>query len=207
MGYRIKEHRPPLARRTVVDLATPAKLYVHNGATSEFAFPCYYQEVLPPIPARRHNRRFHDHVGWPSPGHADHCCQIALVPHQCGHKGGCKTCRHYLDAGTIFPIHLLSELEGYSSSIDVALYAPDEFIDLEGLNVSAWVDEEEDWVVRMLVSPRLSEAISEPVRIRFTLFANSAAHTLGQREYQARRDIVGIGEIIICPSQYDQFTS
>ena len=36
MGYRINSHPKPKPRRTAVDIATPAKLYVHNGTLAHF---------------------------------------------------------------------------------------------------------------------------------------------------------------------------
>lgn len=196
MGYRINEHKPPKPRRTVVDIATPTKVFVHNGVISEIAFPCWYQEVHPPIPAAHHNRRLHDHEGWPSPGHADHVCQLWIPSHgKClhGYRECSPHCKHYIDYARVFPVHLLSEDEGYTAA---AVKWLDEH---EGIEVTATIDPIEDWVVRVSVDCQDPNAIDEPQVYRMTVFVTSP----GSEDLAPRRDIVCLAELVVLPSAYD----
>lgn len=240
MGYRLQEPRPPKPRRNVVDLATPMRLFIHNGAIGHFAFPCWYQEVLRPEPAMIHDRRLHDHIGWPDPRHPDHICQaqvqhlgprelrpphrrphhvcrFALEPSKCNHKGGCKSCRHYLDARTVFPIHLGRSNndvngEGYTNFYVVIVDHHGEIVPSSVINARAYVDESEDWVVRLDVEPRLEHAINHPEEFRFTIFGYAPEYTTTKVDARsgntitkvnpARKDVVVIGRMTVMPSAY-----
>lgn len=49
--------------------ATECNIHMDNGTILRIAIPCYYGYVEP------HDQQWHDHIGWPSPGHPDTSCQ------------------------------------------------------------------------------------------------------------------------------------
>lgn len=214
MGYRIHEHKKPEPRRTAVDTATPLKLYIHNGTVSNFAFPCWYQEIYPPIPAKLHDRHLHDHQGWPSWQHPDHICQL-WIPE----KGHCihgmqechPHCRHYIDFKKIKPIHLLSDYEGYDNAYVRWVDEP------EGIECSAYIDPVEDWVVRLHVDCQDENATYDPQVYKGTLFIGASPKSSDQQINSSkglikgseesynnnnnyRTDIVALFELIVLPS-------
>ena len=107
MSYRIKDHPRPRPQRSVVDIATPIKVFAHNGTTEYIAFPCWYQEIHRPIRAHHHDHHWHDHVGWPAPDHPDHCCQLWAPDRHCcslGKHHECSPhCKHYIDYSNVSP--------------------------------------------------------------------------------------------------------
>lgn len=195
MSYRVHEKpHKHLARRTVEATATPMRVYVTNGSTADVAFPCFYQEVKPPKPAIHHDIHYHHHVGWPVYNHPDHICQMAYKPGTCGHHGGCKTCRHYLDRSTIFPIHLSEE--GYTS-FGVILDEEHLFEEIEHGQISATptIDTDQDWVVRVSFYPQIEEHFHHPQRVPFVVRAT--------REDEFSVDTICLGELIILPAAYE----
>lgn len=195
MSYRIHEHKPPKPRREVDDVTTPMKLYIHNGVSSDFAFPCYYQEIHKPVPMRPHDRHWHDHIGWPAPSHPGHSCQLWIPEHGCrlpGHPECHPHCRHYVDLSTLTPIHLTSSEEGYTTVSVAWVTAP------TGITVTAWIDEEEDWVVHVNVDCKDPNAKEKPQTYKMTVFANAPA----ANGKPARRDIVALAELVVLPSAY-----
>ena len=203
MAYRLREHRHHEPRRTAVDIATPIKLYVHNGTVANFAFPCWYQEIHPPIPANLHDRKLHDHHGWPNPSHPDHICQL-WIPEQghCIHgMQECHPhCRHYIDYKRVFPIHLTSEYEGYDSADVAWVDKPD------GISAEAYIDPVEDWVVRLHVECMDPNALEEPQHYKLTVFVNSPGESTSAKSVwhpsTSRRDIVALAELVVLPSAY-----
>lgn len=135
-------------------------------------------------------------------------CHLHLDPDHCNHKGGCKGCRHYLDARTVFPIHL--DDEGYTTFDMVIVDHRGEVVSDQVIARSAEVDEFEDWVIRVDVSPLVSDAILHPRHFFFTLYGNASeiqdtkidaiTGETKTRTWPARRDVVTIGEIIVLPS-------
>lgn len=215
MGYRVKEHHHHHhhGRRTMQDIATPMLVSVHNGATAHLAIPLWYQEIQKPVRARHHNVHWHHHVGWPSPNHPDHICQLAYegrhYGHKCpiGHDHCHQTCAHYIDMTQIIPIHLLSDYEHYNATPRVTFETMP-----SGLTVRSWVDEYEDWVVRVSFEPRIQAAISEPQDYKFTVFVDAPQYTTSKidaktkqtktRTWPARTDVVTHGILRILPSSY-----
>ena len=195
MAYRKLEHRKPKPQRSAVDIATPIDLFVHNGGTANFAFPCWYQEIKHPLPAHLHDRKLHDHHGWPRPDHPDHICQL-WIPEagQCVHgfRECHPHCRHYIDYSKVIPIHLLSEYEGYESAF-VAWTG-----EHEGIVATAYIDPDEDWVVRVNIDCKDPNALDEPKKYRFTVFVGS---DMVDDSY-TRRDIVALAELTVLPSAY-----
>lgn len=212
MSYRIKEHHHHHGHRTMVDIATPMRVTVHNGATAHLAIPCWYQEVQKPVRAKHHNVHWHHHVGWPSPNHPDHICQLAYegrhYGHRCplGHDHCHKTCSHYIDMRNIMPIHLLSEYENYQTARVVFDNKPN------GLTAQAWIDEIDDWVVRVLFGAELPEAITEHIDCHFSVFVDGGpieTHRIDHKTKEqktsitpARSDVVAHGLLRILPSAY-----
>lgn len=211
MAYRLHEPKRHEPRRTIVDTATPLKLYMHNGTVSNFAFPCWYQEIYPPVPAVLHNRDLHDHFGWPSPTRPDRSCQL-WIPEEghCIHgMQECHPhCRHYIDFRKVRPIHLLSEYEGYDKAFVRWVKEPN------GIDYQAYIDPEEDWVVRLVVNCQDPNAVEEPQVYKGTLFISAepgktedttsnkglikSSTEMVNNNY--RTDIVALFELIVLPS-------
>lgn len=211
MSYRIHEKPHHHPQRSVVDIATPIKVFAHNGTTEYIAFPCWYQEIHRPIPAHWHHHHWHDHVGWPSPTHPDHCCQLWSPDRHCcslGMHHECSPhCAHYIDYRNVFPIHLLSEYEGYNGA-SVA-WATENRQAPSGIVATAFIDPEEDWIVRVNLDIDDPAALMEPQKYRFTVFANAPQRTrtnpkTGQagRTDPPRSDIIALAELIVLPSAY-----
>ena len=205
MTYRMKEHRHPVPQRSAVDITTPVKLYVHNGTISNFAFPCWYQEVLPPVPAIRHNRELHDHHGWPNPTHPDHICQL-WIPEKghCIHGfSECKPhCKHFIDYKKVHPIHLLSEYEGYDPHPIIAFANEDSD---DKIRIYGEIDEVEDWVVRLNVLAHDPDAVYKPQVHRFSVFLNRYLGTTKKSDRPVARDLVVLAELIVLPSAIDYY--
>lgn len=212
MSYRINEHPHHHGHRTMHDVATPMLISVHNGATADLAIPIWYQEIQKPVRAKHHNIHWHHHVGWPSPNHPDHICQLAYegrhYGHKCpiGHDHCHKTCSHYIDMTQIIPVHLLSDYEHYTGARVVYDETP------VGLTTQAWIDTLEDWVVRVCFAPAVAAAIKEPVETHFTVFIDAPEYTTSKvdartkqtmtRTWPARTDVVTHGTLRILPSAY-----
>lgn len=187
MSYRIREPRRHQHRRDVRDVATPSGVYVQNGATFNYAIPCWYLIAEEPRRAHCHSRAHHDHVGWPSPNHPDHICQHWDFAHSCcSHEHGkhvCDHCSRFLDMGLLKPIHLRDE--GYSE-VEVAFDSPP-----AGLIGSGEIDADDDWVVRVLLHPMCRDAVSEDVDVPYSVFVKG---NVGGRQ---RRDVVARGTLRI----------
>lgn len=196
MAYRHHEHKPPKPRREVDDVTTPMKLYIHNGIANDFAFPCYYQEIHKPVPVVPHDPHWHDHVGWPSPNHPGHSCQLWIPGTGCTfpepHPECHRHCEHYVDMTTLTPIHLTSEEEGYTTFSVAWVEEP------TGITATASIDPDDDWVVKVHIDCKDPNAKKEPQAYKFTVFANAPA-TDGKA---ARRDIVALAELVVLPSAY-----
>lgn len=197
MGYRIHEHKPPKPQRSAVDITTPVKLYIHNGTVSNFAFPCWYQEILPPVPAVPHARHLHDHQGWPSWQHPDHICQLWLPEKgHCyhGHSECEPHCKHFIDYKKVYPIHLLSEYEGYNSEAIIAFVDDDS---RDKISINGYIDESEDWVVRITIDAHDPDAVREPQVHKFSVYLD---RYLNSAQSPVARDLVVLAELIVLPS-------
>ena len=216
MSYRIHEKPKPLARRSVESIATPFRVWVTNGTSTEVAIPCFYQEIRPPMPAVHHDVHWHHHIGWPSPHHPDHICQMAYKPHECGRRHCDKTCRHYLDPRTIIPIHFDKEPYG-----EFWIAFTDEngntFESNESIDAEVWVDNWEDWVVRIMFHTSDADAILEPKKYLFTIYGRSAESietkidaltgTEKTRVIPARTDAICLGQLVILPASWNADSS
>ena len=214
MGYRQPPPHRPKGRRTMHDIATPMIVSVHNGTTADLAIPVWYQEIQKPVRARHHNMQWHHHVGWPSPDHPDHICQLAYegrhYGHKCpvGHDHCHRTCSHYIDMTQVIPIHLLSEYENYDGNSATVVF--DEKPD--GLTATAEIDPVEDWVVRVRFNSKVPDAIKEVVWCHFSVFISSKATTSGRYDHKTgqaktrtvppRTDVIAHGLLQILPSAY-----
>lgn len=165
MGYR-KAPSPALhPRRTLQDTATPLHIYVKNGTSTDFAIPCWYKIVEPPREAIPHNRDIHDHIGWPTPEHPDHSCQSWDFAHSCcslDHGPTCRShhCSHYVNLGSMIPIHLRKE--GYED-VKVILGEND------GITATGEIDSTEDWIVRLAFTSASEDATARDLTIPFTV--------------------------------------
>lgn len=189
MSYRITEQPKPKPQRTVEDMVTMSTVFVQNGATFDFAIPCWYIVVDPPRKAHHHSRMHHDHVGWPSPNHPDHICQSWDFAHSCcsfdRHKHHCDYCHRYLDMDNVLPIHLTKE--GYDN-IKVAIEPS-----LQGLSACGYIDEKRDWIIRINIDSNIESAIEKKQEVKYSVFANGIINK------KKVTDIVANGKIVILP--------
>lgn len=156
-GYRIDAPRPRRRSREMQDTVTPGSVVIHAGETANLAIPCFYQEIHRPIPVRPHDRLRHDTLGWPTPDRPDHSCQewdfdrhvCRRTPHM---KCDPPHCERYVDMRSLFPIHLTEE--GYGN-VKVVLQT-------DIVTADAWIDEDQDWVIRIKLSSDPDVEVTEP---------------------------------------------
>lgn len=139
MSYRGLEKKRP----TVCDVTTLSDIHIINGASAEFAIPCWYN--LAPRPA-------------PDP------CKAAKAPEP------------VLEA-----IRLLEE--GYGPPI-VAFDEP-----LEGLSYDAWIEPEEEHVIRLVLRAVCPDAISETQRRRMSLMITRTTNGRRYTDVVLRSDL------------------
>lgn len=207
MGYRndceVHHHKPS---RTVQKTTTPATFYVTNGQETRLAFPCWYNEIFPPLRTHHHCRDLHDHVGWPRPRHVDKSCQdweYAYVENtHCGcrdssHIHGIAAesirnakgtyyfdrCGNRLDLRRMYPIHLTAE--GYK---DVIVQVGDA---KTGLASRGWIDDKQDWVVRVWFKANISD-LEKPL-------ITDLAVRVSNKELM-KIDTVFLGKLVVLPS-------
>lgn len=189
MAYRqVKRERP--IKRVLQDMTTRNRTMVQNGATAYLAVPCWYQEIRRPQHTHVHDREWHDHIGWPSPGRPDASSQDAYLlnrgtlPYMYDKADeGWMHPGRYLDLSQFAPIHLLAE--GYTD-VEVAFDDPP-----EGLTGSGRLDPDSDWVVRFLIHPMCEAAVKEDVDVPYAVFVKG---NVGGRP---RRDVVARGTLRI----------
>lgn len=210
MSYREEQHRHCKPNRTMEVTTTPSGVFVDNGVTAHLAIPCFYKEIFPPIETWSHDRRVHDHHGWPTPDHPDHSCQNWDFAHGRCHKGNKRNawhdyitnpyeyhgacgnhnhCNDYIDPSRLYPIHLTQE--GYEDVSIVFKDAPD------GLTYRAWIDEESDWIVRVFFDVEVEEAITDVVKVPFAVRVH-----LQDGDYK-KRDTVLKSKLVILPAPID----
>lgn len=207
-GYRIDAPRPKPKRRTMQKTSTRGTVYVANGTTAELAIPCYYMEMHRPIPAEPHDRMHHDMLGWPTPDKPDSCCQEWDFANSCcrrtPHMKCCPPhCEHFVDMRRLFPIHLKDE--GYTR-FDV------DMIDKpSGLEATAYLDPDDDWVVRVRIEARvplnklidMTRLPETDIITQFSVFGTIAGSSgeagVTRRE---RRDLIFNGNIVVIPTAH-----
>lgn len=166
-GYRIDAPRPRRRSREMQDTVTPGSIVIHAGETANLAIPCFYQEIHRPVPVKPHDRLRHDTLGWPTPDRPDHSCQewdfdrhvCRRTPHM---KCDPPHCERYVDMGSLFPIHLTEE--GYGN-VKVVLQT-------DIVTASAWVDEEQDWVIRLRLSSDPNAEVTEPMHTSAAVYVD-----------------------------------
>lgn len=146
MGYRNTEKCPRKPEDTL------PRFDVRNGAVMRVAFGCFYA-------LDGHDPRVHDHYGWPAPEHPDNICQISPIGDRWYPFPNARRPMN------LEPIHLIEE--GYS---DVRVSIDDDEI-AEYLKINAWIDEADDYIVRMSVKANFPTFYDKPVETRFTVFA------------------------------------
>lgn len=148
MGYRY-DGEPPKPEDHL------RKFAVRNGAIMRIAFGCYY--------LYGHDSKYHDHIGWPNPDNPDDICQLEsnfrLYP--------------FKDKTQILnPIHLLEE--GY----DEIYVTYEDQEKASYLTTTAWIDEQDDSIIRIKVKTNFPTFSDKPVEIRFTVFAKNTEEDL-----------------------------
>ena len=114
------------------------------------AFGCYYAHT-------GHDQKLHDHIGWPNPEHPDAICQ--MLP---GYKHPWTVRK--VGPVSFEPINLLNE--GYDEAY--VTYEDEDAYDV--LDTQAWIDDDDDCIVRMSVLANLPSFSDKPKDFRFTLF-------------------------------------
>ena len=123
------------------------KLCVRNGATMRASFECFYLGA--------HDKKMHDHLGWPSPGNIDRICQLAptfVLPSE----------KHLMT--NLEKIHLIEE--GYNT---VKISFEDS---AKAANVTALgsIDPENDHIVHIKIDTNFATFSDDPVDLKFTVF-------------------------------------
>lgn len=126
------------------------KFDIRNGAIMRLAFGCYYLAL--------HDRDRHNHIGWPSPNHPDHICQIGRTKFSIRHH-----CSRYTLVGD--EVDLISE--GYDT-VAIKFDDPDIAAHLEVLE--AYIDEDNPYLIRLKIHADLDFFEDKPKETRFTLF-------------------------------------
>jgi len=180
------------------DVATPGTVVMTRGVTTELAIPCFYQEAHFPVHAHPHDRVRHDMLGWPTPEHPDHVCQEWDFDRHCcrrtPHMKFCPpTCERFVDLGRLFPIHLFEE--GYSQ---VELVFEDDMISKH----DAYIDEEDDWIVRVKLYTDASMEIAERVETSMAVYvigtSDKSSRVVGPSPQ--RVDLVALMRLVILPT-------
>lgn len=207
-GYRIDAPRPKPKRRTMQKTSTRGRVYVANGTTAELAIPCYYMEMHRPIPAEPHDRIRHDMLGWPTPDKPDSCCQEWDFANSCcrrtPHMKCCPPhCEHFIDMRRLFPIHLRDE--GYAR-FDVDMIKPP-----QGLEATAYLDPDDDWVVRVDIEAHvpldklidMGRLPETDIITQFSVFGVIAGSSSGTGvQHRERRDLIFNGSIVVIPTAH-----
>lgn len=163
MGYRQLEHKHHPPRRTMAAGSTPLTIWIPGGSAHEVAIPCWYIEAMPPMPAHRHCRDHHDHIGWPNPGMPDWSCQDHDFAHSCD---GFHSARDLLDLGRVIPIHLRDE--GWHP--EIVVYDESLKPNKDYVTADVWIDNvPEDWVVRALFMAQVP-VIPDDVKLFFSIY-------------------------------------
>lgn len=146
MSYRYN-HEPPNPEDMLPRYA------IRNGATLKIAFGCYYLAL--------HDRYKHDYVGWPSPMHPDHICQVGVNEFRVHHR-----CTRFTMFGK--EIDLINE--GYES-ITISFEDPSV---ASGLTVvESEIDQKAPYVIRLKIRANFDTFTDDPKETRFTVFANN----------------------------------
>lgn len=156
---------------------------VRNGATIDVLFPCYYYQ-----PVEGHDPHYHDFIGWPSPSTPGDACQ--MYPPRDRYRWN----RHPLmrNGEDLTPIHL--RLEGYDEA--VVTFSDQDIA--EFVAATAWIDEDDDYLIRFHVNANLATFSDKPLDTWFTIFIK---RNDGNMEY---KDVVCHGILTVLPgSPYD----
>lgn len=154
------------------------RFYVRNGATLDVAFPCYYFK-----PIFGHDPHYHDYVGWPSPNHVGRACQMhpprdrfRWLAHPVMRRNG-----------DLIPIHFIEE--GYTEA-SITFEDPDV---AEHIDARAWVDIDDDYIVRMYINTDFETFKDRPIDTRFSVFIKKNQDDI------VRKDVVCHGILSILP--------
>lgn len=203
LGYRIqpKKHKPRVA--AAHDVPTPGLITVKNGKVSIIGMPFWFYEIHRPERAFIHNRTLKDHLGYagdisqerdlarhPEPCHRPPEGLSPLMHYQHGYHPSSNLHLHgrpdvcgplcdQIDQRRLIPIHLRE----YGYEFDVS------FDEYDGLGMEVWIDEKDDWVVRLKITTNCPDAIDKPIKSRFSISGTAD---------DGRRDVI-YGRLQITP--------
>lgn len=161
MGYRLPDERLHDHRKQIDDTARQSVIRVDNGTINRISIPSFYQEY--------HDRKLHDHLGWPSPGHPDRSCQ--------------------LPAGNEFVLNEIDlEGEGYDA-IEVSMIDPP-----EGLEFTGSIEYN---VITFNITVMCPSAISDDLDVTFSAYATGTIDNDYDEEDVPLRDVVTKGTLHI----------
>lgn len=217
MGYRIPDPpelpRSPEGReflntrgRNVQNLSTPLMIYWTGDTSFEFAFPCTYR-----IFKESEHHRMHcitlPHPDWTKEGkdifvsrtdnylpcfyHHHYCCDS---PHH--YKHSCHKCCHYVDMTRSVPIHFLKE--GYTTAKFTAYDDDNTPVEIDG---EAWIDEEDDWVIRVHLERLKSLQKMKDLHYWFSLVVDAPVVMKdGKLVWRKTTQMVAKGQLLIDPT-------
>lgn len=161
MGYRLPDDRYPDHHKHIDDTARQSVIRVDNGTINRISIPSFYQEC--------HDRKLHDHLGWPSPGHPDRSCQLS--------------------AGNEFVLNEIDlEGEGYDA-IEVSMIDPP-----EGLKFTGSIDYN---VITFNITVMCPSAETDDLDVTFSAYATGVIdNDYGEEDIQLR-DVVTKGTLHI----------
>ena len=196
-SYRIDEPRPRPKQRSMQDVITPGTVVMTRGVTTHLAIPCFYQEAHFPVHAHPHDRMRHDMLGWPTPEHPDHVCQEWDFDRHCcrrtPHMKFCPpTCERFVDLGRLFPVHLTKE--GYT---EVNVMFED---NAETFEYDAYIDEEDDWIVRVDLYSDISMGIGVRTETSMAVYVGTKMERDSKSLAQERNDLVALMRLVVLPT-------
>lgn len=166
MSYRLPEKRCDSDRKKHLnDAVKQTVISVDNGTIAHIAIPVFYKD------RQFHDRKLHDHLGWPSPDHPDSSCQL---------PPGCE------DMIVIDEIDLNDE--GYDS-IEVVMDDPPDGLTFTGSIVYN--------VVNLAITSMCQDAIDDDIDVRFVAYATGEIDNDYDEESVPLRDIVVKGTLHI----------
>ena len=151
MSYRYNE-KPPKPEDML------PRFDIRNGATIRLAFGCYYLAL--------HDKHRHDYIGWPSPNHPDHICQVGRTKFGVRHH-----CSRYTLVGE--EIDLIDE--GYDT-VGIRFDDPEVASHLDV--IEAFIDDEDPYIIRVKIRADLDFFEDKPKETRFTLFIENRGDQL-----------------------------
>lgn len=167
MSYRIDHHPIPEPHRNVQTATTPGEIVVTNSGISKPAIYCTYLIVddAKQIQNKEMLREYRKD-------------QYA------------NSLRAIIDSTQERPIHLRQEYPNVEVETNLERNE-DGSSKIEGLSISGYVDEQQDWVIRLIVTANCPEAETEPQHCRFTIIVKDDTMHV--------RQVAWTGTLIVLP--------